>query len=166
MIKTILSDGQYGVGQAALKVAMELGIDMNGSVPNGWNTKFGSRPQLKKLGLFENSDSDYKSSIKWNIEHSDATVCFGLNFSKFPISFIHKIAFENNKECFDIDMKDAKSGCNLYSIDIYDFFDRNNVETLNVVGISGNTKKKSKHIYSITKEVLYTYINLYNKKTS
>lgn len=49
----IISGGQTGVDQAALRAARDLGITTSGTAPLGWITEDGPAPWLADFGLIE-----------------------------------------------------------------------------------------------------------------
>ena len=51
MIGKIISGGQTGVDQAALRAAKACGIPTGGWAPKGWRTEDGPAPWLADLGL-------------------------------------------------------------------------------------------------------------------
>ena len=164
MIHKIISGGQYGADQAGLRVAMDLGLKTGGMVPHGWKTKFGSRPQLSKLGLIEHPTSDsYVPRTKWNVKNSDATIRFAYNHMSPGEVCTYKAIKQYDKPYFDVDLHDIESGINLYFVDVVKFLFDHNVEVLNVAGNCGATKDRAKVIYNLTRKALTTYVKIYNQ---
>lgn len=164
MIHKIISGAQYGADQAGLRVAMDLGLQTGGMVPNGWITKFGPKPQLSKLGLIEHPTSaKYPGRTKWNVKNSDATIRFAFDFTtageECTLSAIRKY----DKPYFDVNLHEIKNGESLIIFDVVDFFEKHNVEVLNVAGNCGNSKKIAKRIYDIVRFSLRAYVSAYNK---
>lgn len=85
----IISGGQSGADQAALKAAQQLGLSTGGWAPRGFRTSLGPNPELgtkyflqelvqdEKVPLV----ADYVTRSKKNVDESDATVAFRLHFS-------------------------------------------------------------------------------------
>lgn len=68
----IVSGGQTGVDQAALKAAITLGIPHGGWCPKGRLSENGEIP--KEFDLKETVSSDYSERTKKNIDDSDGTL--------------------------------------------------------------------------------------------
>ncbi len=83
MPATIISGGQTGVDQAALRVAKTLGIATGGWMPKGWRTEQGPRPEFRDLyGMQEHARADYAARTQKNVEVSDATLLLGSTNSR------------------------------------------------------------------------------------
>lgn len=80
ILERVISGGQSGVDQVALKVARELGYQTGGTAPKGYRTDEGPRPDLGKLyGVREHKVSaEYPPRTRENVRLSDATVWFGV----------------------------------------------------------------------------------------
>jgi len=77
MIRKIISGGQTGVDQAALDVAIELGIPHGGWIPKGRLTEIGRLPD--KYNLQEMPTDKYPPRTEKNVVDSDGTliICHG-----------------------------------------------------------------------------------------
>ena len=77
MIKKIISGGQTGVDQAALDVAIDLGIPHGGWIPKGRKTEDGILPA--KYQLQEMPTSSYPKRTEKNVLNSGGTliICHG-----------------------------------------------------------------------------------------
>ena len=77
LISKIVSGGQTGADQAALDVAIELGIPHGGWIPKGRKTERGPLPA--KYQLKEMPTADYPKRTEQNVIDSDGTmiVCHG-----------------------------------------------------------------------------------------
>ena len=74
----IISGGQTGVDQAALRAAKALGIKTGGWAPKGWVTEVGPAPWLAdEFGLKECPDPGYPARTAMNARNSDVTVWLG-----------------------------------------------------------------------------------------
>jgi hypothetical protein len=74
MIQRVISGGQTGVDQAALRAAKACGIPTGGWCPLGFLTEAGPMPALADFGLAEMPTADYPPRTRKNIEESDATL--------------------------------------------------------------------------------------------
>lgn len=71
----VISGGQTGVDQAALKAAKELGIPTGGYMPRGFLTLEGNKPEFEKLyGMVQMATSDYPSRTMANVAFSTLTI--------------------------------------------------------------------------------------------
>lgn len=71
---TVISGGQTGVDQAALRAAKAAGIPTGGWAPKGWTTEDGPAPWLADYGLDECGSDDYPTRTRLNVELADATL--------------------------------------------------------------------------------------------
>lgn len=81
MLYKVISGGQIGADQAALRAAQDFGIETGGWVPLGWNTVDGPAPWLANYGCKEHTNRDYPSRTYANVEDSDCTLAFAFNFN-------------------------------------------------------------------------------------
>jgi hypothetical protein len=163
MIHKIISGAQYGADQAGLKVALDLGLQTGGMVPKGWITKFGTKPQLSKLGLIEHpTSSKYPGRTRWNAKNSDATLRFAFDFTTAGEECTLRAIEKYEKPYFDINLHEIRTGESLIIFDVVDFLQEHNVEVLNIAGNCGNTKAIAKTIYNITRPALRAYVSAYN----
>src|SRR3954463_15297231 len=77
MLDRVLSGGQTGVDQAALRAARSAGIATGGWAPLGWRTEDGAAPWLADFGLVECPEPGYPARTRANVRGSDGTVWFG-----------------------------------------------------------------------------------------
>lgn len=80
MIERIISGGQNGVDQAALRAARAVGIATGGWAPRGWATLDGPAPWLADYGLLEHAAPGYPSRTEANVRDSDATLRMAVDF--------------------------------------------------------------------------------------
>ncbi len=73
-VKLIISGGQTGVDQAALRAAKTLGIPTGGYAPAGWLTEDGPAPWLAEYGLTQCDEPGYPPRTRANIQRADATL--------------------------------------------------------------------------------------------
>jgi len=82
MIERIISGGQTGADQAALRAARAAGISTGGWMPKGFRTEDGPRPEFAELyGMVEMGTIDYRPRTEQNIRDSQATLWFGSTHS-------------------------------------------------------------------------------------
>jgi hypothetical protein len=77
MLERVISGGQTGVEQAALRAAKAAGIATGGTAPRGWATEGGRAPWLAGFGLVQCGRSGYPPRAVANVEDSDGTLWVG-----------------------------------------------------------------------------------------
>jgi hypothetical protein len=78
----VISGGQTGVDQAALRAARAAGIPPGGTAPKGWLTEDGPAPWLAEFGLTECWQPGYPARTWQNVHNSDGTLWIGRTDSK------------------------------------------------------------------------------------
>lgn len=74
----VVSGGQTGADQGALRAAAACGIPTGGWAPHGWRTATGPAPWLgTRYGLREHASAQYQPRTIANLRLADATVVFG-----------------------------------------------------------------------------------------
>ena len=77
-LKKIISGGQSGADQGALRAAQYLKIPTGGWMPKGWKTENGPRPQFERLfNMREHELPGYGPRTLQNVMDADFTVVFG-----------------------------------------------------------------------------------------
>lgn len=82
IISVVISGGQTGVDVAALRAAQALGLPTGGTMPRGWRTLDGPRPEYRGLyRMTEHASSSYVPRTYANVSDSDITIRIARNFS-------------------------------------------------------------------------------------
>lgn len=102
MISKIISGGQTGVDQAALDVAIELGIPHGGWIPKGRKTENGALPD--KYRLKEMPTSSYAKRTEQNIIDSEGTLIISLGPLTGGSELTRKTAILHDRPCIHIDL--------------------------------------------------------------
>jgi hypothetical protein len=76
VLELVISGGQTGVDQAALRAARAAGIRTGGWAAKGWLTEEGPAPWLEGWGLKEAARPGYPARTGLNVRQSDATLLF------------------------------------------------------------------------------------------
>ena len=77
-LREIISGGQTGADQGALKAGKDLGLKTGGWIPKGWRTLDGPRPDLgSDYGLKEHPQRSWPPRTEANVRSSNATLWFG-----------------------------------------------------------------------------------------
>ena len=96
----IISGGQTGVDQIALKVAHKLGIETGGIAPKGYRTETGFNFELRDVyGLIQHESAEYPPRTEMNILNSDCTLLFGKTDS-LGSKLAIKLAKKHSKHIF------------------------------------------------------------------
>ena len=72
----VISGGQTGADQGALRAARAAGLETGGWAPRGWKTETGPAPWLAGWGLREHASSGYPTRTRANVSDADATLVF------------------------------------------------------------------------------------------
>lgn len=77
-LKKVISGGQTGADQTGVEEASALGLETGGTMPKGFRTDNGPRPDFaKKYGLVEHMDVSYVPRTRKNAKDADVTLWFG-----------------------------------------------------------------------------------------
>ena len=77
MLERVISGGQTGVDQSALRAATAAGIPTGGTPPHGWATEDGPAPELDVFGLVECDEPGYPARTRANVRVADGTLWIG-----------------------------------------------------------------------------------------
>lgn len=143
MLKKIISGGQTGADQAALDVAIKLGIPYGGWIPKGRLTENGSLPDKYKLQ--EMPTNSYPKRTEKNILDSDGTVIISHGKLTGGSALTRKLAKQHKRPWIHIDPN--KTQMFLAVSELYDWTISNNIEILN---IAGSRASKDPKIYKDT----------------
>jgi hypothetical protein len=77
VLAKIISGGQTGTDQAALRAARAAGIPTGGYAAKGWLTEDGPNPGLAEFGLVEAPVAGYPARTRLNVALADAALWFG-----------------------------------------------------------------------------------------
>ena len=130
MIEKIISGGQTGADQAALDLAIEMGIPHGGWVPKGRKTEDGRLPD--KYRMQETNAVDYGLRTELNILDSDGTLLFSHGKLKGGSALTQKLAGKHNKPCLHVDL-DELSEYKAVEI-IMSWIDIRGIKILNIAG--------------------------------
>jgi hypothetical protein len=107
MIDKIVSGGQTGVDQAALDVAIKLGIPYGGWIPKGRKTENGALPQ--KYTMQEMPTSNYVDRTEKNVIDSDGTLIISRGKLSNGSEYTRKMTMKHHRPWLHVDItKDAK----------------------------------------------------------
>ncbi len=146
-LERIVSGGQTGADQAALDVAMELGIPHGGWVPKGRKTESGPLP-VKYLLKVMPTDS-YPERTEQNVIDSDGTLIISHGELSEGSDYTRMMAAKHGKPWihFDADKQPIEVAVEM----IRTWISGNDIGTLNVAGPPAS---KDARIYATTKTIL------------
>lgn len=76
-LRKVISGGQTGVDQAALRAARACGLETGGTAPKGYRTETGSAPILVNFGLIVSDSPSYSFRTRVNVRNSVGTLWLG-----------------------------------------------------------------------------------------
>lgn len=138
----LISGGQTGIDQAALRAAVKLGLATGGYAPLGFRTLDGPRPDLgTEYGLVECWSANYASRTARNVFAADATIRIASNFDSNGERCTLKAIERYRKPHFDIRVEHLYSDPHfLVAIpELILFLAHHRVRILNVAGNSEQT---------------------------
>lgn len=149
----VISGCQTGADEAGLRAAHELGIPTGGTMPKGWKTQTGSRPDWgKKYGLSEHGSPKYPPRTRKNVIDADVTILFGdMNSSgcRLTIKYCH----ENDRPYYVVPYHGSDKGIDIGDVGIgVSFFLLD--KQPKVINIAGNRENSNKGVGKFTESVL------------
>lgn len=148
ILQKIISGGQTGADQGALKAALSLGLKTGGWMPKGFRTEDGPRPDLaKRYGLVEHSSSTYPPRTLSNVMASDGTLIFGNPYS--PGCRLTRRYTLNQTPCYMITWPDdlLTDECFFFRYWLVDF-------KIKVLNVAGNRESKNPGIGEAVRQFL------------
>ena len=130
MIKKIISGGRIGADQAALDVAIKLGIPHGGWIQKGRKTQRGILPE--KYQLKEMPVAGFKKRIEQNIIDSDGTVIISHGNLTGGSDYGQEMAKKHNRPCLHVDLN--KTPVSIAPSKINTWIIENKIKVLNVTG--------------------------------
>jgi len=123
----IVSGGQTGVDQAALDVALELGVACGGWCPLGRRSDSGAIDE--KYPLAETPSHKYPQRTKWNVRDSDGTLILTRGKPDGGTALTVRIARNHKKPCFVCNFEAP-----IFPEVVAAWLHEQGIETLNVAG--------------------------------
>lgn len=156
MIVKIISGGQVGADISSLQAAYDCGIKTGGTMPKGFKTQIGPKPNwAKKFGLEEHSSDKYPPRTYKNVKDSDATLRFAKNFNSSGELCTMKAINQYKKPYLDIDINNLPP-----EKEIVDWLISNNIQILNIAGNAESTSKGiGLKVYKYLVKVFTSYLN-------
>lgn len=151
MLKKIISGGQTGADQAALDVAINIGIPHGGWIPKGRKTEKGVLPD--KYLLQEMPDGNYANRTEKNVIDSDGTLILSHGKLSGGSELTRVFAEKLKRPCLylDLNIRSVLQAAQM----IKNWIMKHNIEVLNVAGPRESNDPK---IYQATVDILRTAI--------
>lgn len=134
-LRKVISGGQTGADQAGLVVAARFGLETGGTMPKGFKTLDGGRPDLaRRYGLSEHASDSYVPRTFQNAMDGDGTVRLAGKFSSRGEVCTLQACRKYDKPCFDVDLSDPPPVA-----DFLNWLVEKKVKVLNVAGNAEQT---------------------------
>jgi hypothetical protein len=148
MIKRLISGFQNGVDISAIFVAYRFGVEVGGTMPKGFKTLDGPRPEYAiTYNAKEHKSVSYSPRTYCNVKDADGTLrIFTHKNSAGEICTLKAINYYN-KPYIDVDLNDP-----IKTDKVINWITTNNIKILNV---AGNSEKTSKGITLLSGKYLY-----------
>ena len=133
MIKKIISGGQTDADQAALDIAIKLGIPHGGWIPKGHTTETGILPE--RFELKEMSSENYSDCIKQNVMDATGTLIISYGRLTGDLESARKATLRYGRQMLGVDldqMDDLKA-----ALLLKDWIQLYRIEVLYVIGQNG-----------------------------
>ncbi len=152
MIKKVVSGGQTGADIAGLIAAKQLGIPTGGTIPKGFRTLAGPRPEYKELyGLTEHASWAYPPRTECNVRDSDGTICFATVWNSPGEILTKKLIDKHKKPHFKVDPANPPS---IRETKLWIM--QNDIQILNV---AGNSERTSPGIQERVRDYLFNVLS-------
>lgn len=143
MLIRIISGAQNGADLAGLKVAKAFGLSTGGTMPKGYRTLDGERPEYAELyGITEHASSAYPPRTYANVKDADGTIRFAHNFNSSGEKCTMKAIVQYGKPHFDVLVNDPsifRIAQECHPLTATEWIKTNNIKTLNIAGNSEKT---------------------------
>jgi Circularly permutated YpsA SLOG family len=153
MLKKIISGGQTGADQAALDVAIKLGIPHGGWIPKGRKTETGTLDAKYKLTEMETAD--YNKRTEQNVIDSDGTLIISHGRLTGGSDYTREMTLLHDRPWLHIDLN--KTNAFQAAERIKSWLAENEIEVLNV---AGSRASKDPAIYQATVDIIETVFYL------
>ena len=153
MLKKIISGGQTGADQAALDVAIKLGIPYGGWIPKGRITEKGVLDSKYKLKEMETTN--YNKRTEQNVIDSDGTLIISHGRLTGGSDYTREMALLHHRPWLHIDLN--KTGAFQAAGKIKSWITENEIEVLN---LAGPRASKDPAIYQATVDIIETVFYL------
>ena len=135
----VISGCQTGADEAGLRAAHDLGIPTGGTMPKGWKTQTGPRPDWGlKYGLTEHGSSKYPPRTRDNVKEADVTILFG-DVDSSGCSLTIRYCKQNHKPYFTVPFYGHKMNVKEAANNVLEFLREHKPRVINIAGNRENT---------------------------
>jgi hypothetical protein len=155
VITKIISGGQNGIDQAALRAAKRAGFATGGTICKGWITLDGPRPDLgTDYGLKEHhTSSSYNVRTEQNVIDADMTLRLATDFESRGEKCTMRHIKVHKKSFINVDMKTPMPPLMLAAL-------INTFDTVTVLNVAGNSEHTSPGIGEKAEAYLFEVFKL------
>ena len=147
MLQKVISGGQTGADIAGLVTAKHFGFQTGGSMPYGFKTTDGPRPEYEhEFGCTAQKTASYVSRTYSNVKDSDGTIRLAFNFGSPGEKCTLKAIKQYNKPYIDVDLFEPTD----IAI-VAEWIIKNKITVLN---IAGNSEKTCPGTYEVVCDYL------------
>ena len=119
----VISGGQTGADEAGVKVARWLRIPTGGTMPKGWRTQDGPRPEYAdRYGMIEHTSSGYGPRTFVNVADADLTLRIACDFGSAGELLTAKACAKLGKPSVDVHVviRDARRPVQTFEVDEFE----------------------------------------------
>lgn len=139
----VISGGQNGADIAGVRAAKSVKIATGGTMPKGFKTLDGPKPEYAELyGMVEHSSDKYPPRTYQNVMDATGTIRFAVNFDSAGEKCTFKAIMEYGKPYFDVHVKNTRiftASENEHPEAVARWIVENKITVLNVAGNSEKT---------------------------
>lgn len=134
-LRKVISGGQSGADIAGLQTAKKFGYETGGTMPFGYKTLDGPKPDYKMLyGVQVHTSSSYPPRTQQNVRDSDGTLRLAYDFESPGEICTHKAIKKFKKPHFDVNLFDPEPISSVIT-----WISCHRIEVLNVAGNAEQT---------------------------
>lgn len=144
MIEKVISGGQIGADIAGLRAAQEWKLKTGGTAPKGFRTLNGRNYELgSKYGLIEHTDWRYPPRTRKNVQDSDGTVRFAIDFASAGERATLRDIKAAGKPYIDVPIvRDSETGQLTTTVSVSEVAAWVRLHDVRVLNVAGNGKEE------------------------
>lgn len=135
MLTKVISGGQTGADIAGLLAAKNFGIETGGTMPRGFLTQAGPKPEYaNQFGIVEHNSPKYPPRTIKNVSDADGTIRLAYDFNSPGERLTIKAVQDMKKPYIDVDLRNPRP-----TKEVAEWINRHTIKVLNVAGNSERT---------------------------